>query len=87
LRRELASAFGDRARLVDGLGAVSIVGTGINATYGNVRRGAACLAENRIRSFGLATSSFRATWLVERARLDDVVQLFHATFIERDRSV
>jgi aspartate kinase len=83
LRRELALAFGDRARLIDGLGAVSIVGTGINASYDNLRRGAACLADHSIEPSGLATSSFRATWLVDRTRLDDAVRLLHATFIER----
>jgi aspartate kinase len=83
LRRDLSAAFGDDARLVDGLGAISVVGAGINATYENVRRGAACLADNRIATFGLATSSFRATWLVERAHLDDAARLLHAAFIEK----
>jgi aspartate kinase len=83
LRRDLSAAFGDDARLVDGLGAVSVVGAGINATYENVRRGSACLTDNRIATFGLATSSFRATWLVERAQLDDAGRRLHRTFIEK----
>ena len=83
LRRALAEAFGNDAQLIDGLGAVSIVGTGINATYQNVRRGVTCLQDHRIASFGLATSSFRATWLVERGQLDDAVRLLHAAFIDR----
>jgi aspartate kinase len=82
LRRTLTATCGDDARLIDGLGAVSIVGTGINASYENVRRGAACLAENNVATFGVATSSFRATWLVERDRLNDAVRYLHATFIE-----
>jgi aspartate kinase len=61
---------------------VSIVGTGINATYENVRRGVTSLEENAIRSFGLATSSFRATWLIDRSQLDRAVRLLHALFIE-----
>ena len=32
---------------------------------------------------GLATSSFRATWLVPRGRLDEAVGLLHALFIEQ----
>ena len=84
LRRDLAAAFGDAARLIDGLGALSIVGTGINASYANVRRGAASLQEHGIGSFGLATSSFRATWLVPRDDLNAAVRLLHATFIERN---
>ena len=71
------------AQIIDGLGAVSIVGAGINATYQNVRRGATCMHDHRIASFGLATSSFRATWLVKREQLDDSVRLMHAAFIDR----
>jgi aspartate kinase len=82
LRRELSEAFGSEAQLIDGLGALSVVGTGINATYENVRRGAACLHAGGIGSFGLATSSFRTTWLVRRTDLDDAVRLLHAAFIE-----
>ncbi|MGH9331771.1 MAG: aspartate kinase [Vicinamibacterales bacterium] len=83
LRRELSAAFGDDARIVDGLGAVSVVGAGINATYENVRRGSKCLQDHRIATFGLATSSFRATWLVQRTDLDDAVRLLHAAFMQR----
>jgi aspartate kinase len=82
LRHDLSAAFGTDARLIDGLGALSIIGTGINATYDNVRRGAACLHANGIASFGLATSSFRATWLLQRTDLDAAVRLLHAEFIE-----
>jgi aspartate kinase len=85
LRRELTAAFGGAARLVDGLGAVSVVGAGINATYENVRRGSSCLKEAGIESFALATSSFRATWLVRRDDLDEAVRRLHQTFIEASR--
>jgi aspartate kinase len=86
LRRDLATAFGDDARLVDGLGAVSVVGAGINATYEHVRKGSACLNDRGIATFGLATSSFRATWLVKREQIDDAARALHATFIEGNRS-
>ena len=81
LRRTLGEAFGTDAQVVDGLGAVSVVGAGINATYQNVRRGAACLQDHHIRSSGLATSSFRTTWLVQRDQLNDAVRALHTTFI------
>jgi aspartate kinase len=83
LCRDLRAAFGDKARLIEGLGALSIVGTGINATYDNVRRGTRRLHDAGIPASGLATSSFRATWLVDRSRLDDAVREFHAEFIEK----
>jgi aspartate kinase len=82
-RRDLSGALGEDARIVDGLGAISIVGAGINATYGNVRRGASCLQERGVATLGLATSSFRATWLVGRNDLDRAVRALHAAFLER----
>jgi aspartate kinase len=83
LRRGLEGAFASAAHIVDGLGAVSIIGAGINATYANVRKGAACLQAHRISPQGLSTSSFRATWLVPRPQLDEAVRRLHAAFLEQ----
>jgi aspartate kinase len=82
LRADLAARFGERVRLVDTHGAVSVVGAGINASFENVRRGGAALRAAGIVIEGVATSSFRVTWLIDRARLDDAVRLLHETFIE-----
>jgi aspartate kinase len=84
LRRDLSAAFASGAQIVDGLGALSVVGAGINATYACVRRGSACLQKHGIASYGLSTSSFRATWLIQRAELDAAVRLLHAAFIEQN---
>src|SRR3989440_2446846 len=64
LRAELESRFGGQACLVDGLAAVSAVGAGINASYANVRTGAALLEQKGIAPPMIATSSFRITWMV-----------------------
>src|SRR5687767_10307216 len=82
LRDGLSASLGGRARLVDGLAAVSVVGAGINATYANVRAGAAALAASGIEPAGTATSSFRITWMLPRERTDDAVRLLHQRFIE-----
>jgi len=82
-RQQLGAAFGANVRLLDGLGALSVIGAGINATYANVRRGSECLSSRGITSHGVSTSSFRATWLVERTVLDDAVRLLHEAFIEQ----
>ena len=87
LRADLAAALGEDVRVIDELGAVSAVGAGINATYENVRRGSKCLRENGITASGLATSSFRATWLVPREYLEHAVRLLHGTFIEQNVAV
>jgi aspartate kinase len=85
LREALRSRLSNRARLVDGLGAVSVVGAGINATYANVRAGLDTLAGLSIEPAGIATSSFRITWMIPRERLKDAVRALHARFIDSQR--
>jgi aspartate kinase len=70
------------ARWDDSLGAVSIVGTGITMTNQRVREGLQALQEMGVHCSAFATSSFRVTWLVEREKIDAVVQNFHRIFIE-----
>jgi aspartate kinase len=84
LRDVLAARFGGAVRIADTLGAISVVGAGINASFENVRRGSAALTESGASIEGIATSSFRITWMIDRARLDDAVRLLHRTFIEAD---
>jgi aspartate kinase len=83
LREALAAHSGDRVTLADDLGALSVVGAGINASFGNVRRGSRALAAAGIPPRDVATSSFRITWTVPRSRLDEAVRVLHATFIEQ----
>jgi len=83
VRADLQTRFGDRLRLTDRMGALSVVGAGINASFENLRRGSEALHAAGIRWSGVATSSFRITWMVERARLDDAVRLLHRTFLEQ----
>ncbi|MES2568975.1 MAG: aspartate kinase [Verrucomicrobiota bacterium] len=80
MRSRLAERFGAAVRLVDGLGAVSVIGAGINAGYKNVRAGSSALSSLGVR--GVSTSSFRITWLVPLASVDDAVRALHRTFIE-----
>jgi len=84
LREALQATLGPRARLVDGLAAVSVVGAGINATYANVRAGAETLAAQGIAPAGTSTSSFRITWMIPRGRTDDAVRALHRRFIEAE---
>jgi aspartate kinase len=81
LRGALAAGHGGTVRIVDTLGAVSVVGAGINASFANFRKGTGALADAGVSAAAAATSSFRITWLVDRARLDDSVRLLHRTFL------
>jgi aspartate kinase len=64
------------------IGAVSAIGTGINATFGNVRQALAVLAEQNVAVLGLSTSSFRISVLVEERSLDAAVRRLHERLVE-----
>jgi aspartate kinase len=82
LRKSLDAHLHGPTRLVDGLAAVSAIGVGINATYQNVRAGVEALANAAIQPSGVATSSFRITWMVPRDRTEAAVRTLHSRFIE-----
>jgi aspartate kinase len=77
----LAARFGSAVRLTDDLGALSVVGGGINASFENLRRGSGALEQAGLVPRAVATSSFRITWMIERTGLDDGVRLLHRTFL------
>ncbi len=81
LERELAG----RARIADRLGAVSVVGAGINASFENVRRGTAALESIGATVEHVSTSSFRITWMLDRARVEDAVRMLHQVFLRGER--
>jgi aspartate kinase len=80
VREALTARFTGAVRIADTLGAISVVGAGINASFDNVRRGSAALAASGAAIEGIATSSFRITWMIDRAKLDAAVRLLHSTF-------
>jgi aspartate kinase len=81
VRTALAERFGSAVTLADDLGAVSVIGAGINASFDNLRRGKGALEIAGIALHGTATSSFRITWMIPRTRLEDAVRALHTTFL------
>ena len=80
VRKAIAAGF-PGTRVLDDLGTVSVIGAGINSSFQNLRVGSAALLNAGLRSRGQSTSSFRITWLMERARLSDAARTLHSTFI------
>jgi aspartate kinase len=87
LLEALQTRLGGRARLIDGLAAISVVGAGINSSYANVRTGSETLSRAGISTSGTATSSFRITWLIPRDRTAAAVRALHERFIESQNPV
>jgi aspartate kinase len=81
LRREVESAFGDRVQLRDGLGAVSAIGAGINASFHNLRRAFDVLARLQADVLGVSTSSFRISLLLAEAAVPEAVRALHAELV------
>jgi aspartate kinase len=81
VRGALRARFGDGIVFTEGLGAVSAIGAGINASYANVRAGLSALAAAGIASRGMSTSSFRITWMVANGDVEKSVRALHAQFI------
>jgi aspartate kinase len=81
LRKALQERFAASVQLRDDLGAVSVVGAGINASFENLRRGTGALDAAGILHYAVATSSFRITWMIPRARIDEAVRTLHRSFI------
>jgi aspartate kinase len=67
--------------VLDGVGAVSAIGAGINASFHNVREAVRLVGEPSTGVLGLATSSFRISLLVEEAEVEDAVRRLHRGMI------
>jgi len=78
VRKLLRDRFGDHAQLIDGFGAASAVGAGINQDFGNVRRGEDALAGIPIEE--IFTSTLRTTWIIPDAQVEEAQRRLHQVF-------
>ncbi len=76
LRRDLAANL-PALSVLEGVGAVSAIGAGINASFQNVRQAVRLVGEAGAEVLGLATSSFRVSLLLEEAKVPDAVRRLH----------
>ncbi|HSD28288.1 MAG TPA: aspartate kinase, partial [Vicinamibacteria bacterium] len=80
LRAEL-QAHSPGLSAIEGVGAVSAIGAGINASFDNVREAVRLVSEPSTRVLGLATTSFRISLLLEEAQVPDAVRRLHGGMI------
>jgi aspartate kinase len=81
LKHDLQQRLGDGFEIREGLGAVSAVGAGINASFTNLRRFLAVLAGMGAPLVGLSTSSFRISALLEERHVQEAVRRLHAELV------
>ncbi len=81
LRETLTRRFGSALQIREGVGAVSAIGAGINARYGNLRTALAVVAEADASLHGVSTSSFRISLLLDEAMLAPVVRALHERLV------
>jgi aspartate kinase len=75
------SGEGSPVRLRAGVGAVSAIGAGINATFRNVREALAVLTGMGVAVLGLSTSSFRISLLLEEGEVPEAMRQLHRRLV------
>ncbi len=78
---ELRNSF-DNINIEPGLGAVSLIGDGINRDSSILLSSIKLLEENKIKIFGISTTSFRISFLLTDEIVNFSAQLFHRKWIE-----
>jgi aspartate kinase len=78
----LLEAGAGKLEIDEHLGAVSLIGVGINPNAANVSRAARILSDLGAPILGLSTSGFRISFIIAREHLDGGVRALHAAFIE-----
>jgi len=68
--------------VLEGIGAVSAIGAGINASFHNVREAVRLVSELGTPILGVATSRFRISLLVEEGAIPDAVRRLHRGMID-----
>jgi aspartate kinase len=81
LRADLRARFPD-VEVIEGVGAVSAIGAGINATFRNVREAVRLVEPLGTPILGVATSSFRVSLLMAAAAVNDAARRLHEGLVE-----
>jgi len=81
IRETLDSELSGAVAFDDHLGALSLIGEGLNRTNGTLIEVLALLERNGIKVYGVRTTSFRISLLVAREKVETGVRLCHAYWI------
>jgi aspartate kinase len=85
-RDALLARLGDRVSIREAVGAVSLIGAGINQTFHNWRRAEAVVAGLGCPRWGASTSSFRISFLLPESHVEAAVRALHEGLVTEGRS-
>ncbi len=82
LAEQLRHIAGQEIEIDEHLGALSLIGEGINKDNRNLIRAIEVLEAQNITTCGITTTSFRISFLIKRVELGEAVRACHKAFIE-----
>jgi aspartate kinase len=78
----IANRFNNRVQMVDGLAAISVVGSDMNSGPSVASTGSKALSAAGISPAATSTSQYRITWFVPANQADEGVRCIHRCFIK-----
>ena len=83
IKKHLSDAFHGQIQIEENLSAISIIGEGLTNDVEILNDTISYLEENQIKIYGITTTSFRISFLLERERIKEAVILCHKKWIEQ----
>jgi aspartate kinase len=84
IKKHLLDTFQGHIQIEENLSAISIIGEGLTNGVDILNDTISYLEDNQIKIYGIATTSFRLSFLVERERIKEAVILCHKKWIEQE---
>jgi aspartate kinase len=82
IKEQLLADYGKKIVVEENLSAISLIGEGLTSDVDILTETLAHLENRGIRIFGITTTSFRISLLIERNKIKDAVKLCHQKWIE-----
>jgi aspartate kinase len=82
IKEQMLDMFPELIQIEENLSAISIIGEGLTNDVDILNETISYLEENHLKIYGIATTSFRISLLVERLRIKEAVKLCHKKWIE-----
>jgi aspartate kinase len=82
IKNEILKKFSQLIQIEENLSTISLIGEGLTSDVGILNDTILHLENNKIKIYGITTTSFRISLLIERERLKESVKLFHKRWLE-----